>query len=141
MDTTAEGAKPIYTCKLLHSEKYRDLVYLINEGSMERITFEAGETIMNFGEESDTAFLIITGRVIAHLPNGLKKQLGPGEMFGEMGLIDRQPRSATVVAADYTVCATYTEEQLLGLIRSDPDEAIFFIRALIARLRAANEGR
>ena len=108
---------------------------------MHRITFEAGDTIMNIGETSDAAFLIITGRVVAHLPNGIKKQLGPGEMFGEMGLIDRQPRSATVIAADYTVCATYTEGELLDLIRSNPDEAIFFIRALIARLRAANEGR
>jgi CRP-like cAMP-binding protein len=62
-------------------------------------------------------------------------------MFGEMGLIDSRPRSATVVAAQYCVFASYSEAELLDSIKTNPDEAIAFIRALIARLREANEAQ
>jgi CRP/FNR family cyclic AMP-dependent transcriptional regulator len=108
---------------------------------LERRTFNAGETIFQVGDPSVCAFLIVVGSVEALLPNGRKKRLGPGEIFGEMGLIDSRPRSATIVALDYTVCATYSEDELLQAIRTHPDEAVTFIRALIARLRDANEGR
>jgi CRP-like cAMP-binding protein len=107
---------------------------------VDRKTFNAGETIFQAGDRSDCAFLIVVGSVEAQLPNGRHKRLGSGEIFGEMGLIDRRPRSATIVASDYTVCATYSEAELLDAIRTQPDEAVAFIRALIARLRDANEG-
>jgi CRP-like cAMP-binding protein len=108
--------------------------------TMDRRTFNAGETIFQAGDRSDCAFLVVVGTVEARLPNGRNKRLGPGEIFGEMGLIDSRPRSATIVAVDYTVCATYSETELLQAIRTHPDEAVAFIRALIARLRDANEG-
>jgi CRP-like cAMP-binding protein len=108
---------------------------------MERMAFNSGDTIFRAGDDSDRAFLIVVGSVDAHLPNGRTRRIGPGEIFGEMGLIDRRPRSATMVTAEYTVCAAYSESELLDEIRSDPDEAIAFIRALISRLRDANEGR
>jgi CRP-like cAMP-binding protein len=107
---------------------------------MDRRTFNSGEAIFEAGDPSDRAYLIVIGAVEARLPHGKHKLLGPGEIFGEMGLIDGGPRSATIVALDYTVCATYTETELLNAIRTQPEEAITFIRALIARLREANAG-
>jgi CRP/FNR family cyclic AMP-dependent transcriptional regulator len=107
---------------------------------MEREAFQPGETIFRVGDESDRAFLIVIGEVSAQLPNGRTRSLGPGEMFGEMGLIDAMPRSATVVANRYTVCASYSEAELLEAIRSNPDGAVEFIRGLIRRLRDANQG-
>ena len=91
---------------------------------MGRRTFNAGETIFQAGDQSDCAFLIVVGTVEARLPNGRHKRLGPGEIFGEMGLIDSRPRSATIVAVDYTVCATYSETELLQAIRTHPNEAV-----------------
>ena len=70
-------------------------------------------------------------------PNGRHKRRGPREIFGEMGLIDSRPRSATIVAVDYTICATYSQS---CCSRTHPEEAVAFIRASIARLRDANEG-
>ena len=108
---------------------------------MERRSFKEGETIFTADDLSDCAYLIVVGSVRVHLPNGTVKVLGPGEMFGEMGLIDNRPRSATVVAAQYCVFASYSESELLDAIKTHPDEAIEFIRALIRRLREANEAR
>jgi CRP-like cAMP-binding protein len=108
---------------------------------MERRAFKEGETIFREGDVSDCAYLIVVGSVRVHLPNGIVKVLGPGEIFGEMGLIDSRPRSATVVASQYCVFARYSEAELLTAIKTHPDEAVEFIKALIARLREANEAQ
>lgn len=106
---------------------------------MERRAYQAGETIFKAGDPSDFAYLIIIGSVEAQLENGRKVSVKPGEVFGEMGLVDQRPRSATVVAREYSVCAAYTEKELLESIRDQPDEAIALIKALISRLREANQ--
>jgi len=108
---------------------------------MERRSFKEGETIFTAGDASDCAYLIVVGSVHVHLPSGRTKVLGPGEIFGEMGLIDSRPRSATVVAAEYCVFASYSEDELLNSIKTHPDEAVAFIKALISRLREANEAQ
>ena len=96
---------------------------------------------MHTGRSSDCAYLIVVGSVEAQLPNGRKADLAAGEVFGEMGLIDQRPRSATVVAKEYTVCATYSENELMDVIRQAPDEALALMRALISRLRDADKSR
>ncbi|MEX0347762.1 MAG: cyclic nucleotide-binding domain-containing protein [Rhizobiaceae bacterium] len=106
---------------------------------MERRSYNAGEAIFQAGEPSDFAYLIITGSVEARLANGRSVLLKKGEVFGEMGLVDQRPRSATIIAKEYAVCAAYTEAELLSSIREAPDEAILLIRALIGRLREANK--
>ena len=109
---------------------------------MQRRSFQAGETIFKMGENSDRAYLIVIGGVdifVHGKGGGLKvASLAPGEVFGEMGLIDAGPRSADAVANDYTVCACYDADQLLDLLDRDPGEAIVFIKTLIRRLREAN---
>ncbi len=106
---------------------------------MERKTYKAGETIFREGDPSDFAYLIVKGSAEAHLANGRKVTLKRGDVFGEMGLVDQRPRSATVIATENAVCAAYTEKELLASIRTAPDEAMALIRALIARLRDANQ--
>ena len=108
---------------------------------MERRSFKEGETIFTAGDATDCAYLIVVGSVSVHLPSGRTKVLGPGEIFGEMGLIDSRPRSATVVAAEYCVFASYSKDELLNSIKTHPDEAVAFIKALIGRLREANEAQ
>lgn len=106
---------------------------------MERRSFKEGETIFRAGDLADCAYLVVEGSVNVDLPSGRRKHLEPGEIFGEMGLLDNRPRSATVTAAEDSVCAAYSEKELLQAIRGHPDEAVAFIRALIGRLREANE--
>ena len=112
-----------------------------NGETMQRRSFNEGETIFTVGDASDCAYLVVIGSVRVHLPNGRTKVLGRGEIFGEMGLIDSRPRSATVVAAEYCVFASYSEAELLDSIKTHPDDAVAFIKALIARLREANEAQ
>jgi|SRR5262245_12955818 CRP-like cAMP-binding protein len=108
---------------------------------MERRSISEGDTIFREGDISDRAFQVVEGSVNVHLPGGRVKNLGPGEIFGEMGLLDARPRSATVTAGEDGMLNAFSEKELLAAIRTDPDAAITFIRALLKRLREANDAR
>ncbi|MCZ6764563.1 MAG: cyclic nucleotide-binding domain-containing protein, partial [Alphaproteobacteria bacterium] len=73
---------------------------------MQRKTFDAGETIFKTGDNSDLAYLIIVGGVDISVQGEAGEvkvaSLKPGEVFGEMGLIDAGPRSADALANQYT---------------------------------------
>ncbi len=114
---------------------------------MKRMEFKEGQTIFHQGEPSDRCFQVVSGavdiRVAAYDDTGnlqavTVQTLRYGEVFGEMGIIDDSPRSASAVAAEPTVCVAYTSEEIMDLLESDPKEAIAYIRTLIQRLRSAS---
>ena len=57
-----------------------------------------GTVITQIGEAGDSFFVIIDGRAAVRTPVGAGSQLQPGDFFGEMSLLDGEPRSATIVA-------------------------------------------
>jgi CRP/FNR family cyclic AMP-dependent transcriptional regulator len=63
-----------------------------------------GTVITQIGEPGDSFFVIIDGMAAVRTPVGTGSQLLPGEFFGEMSLVDGEPRSATIVAT--TVATT-----------------------------------
>jgi CRP-like cAMP-binding protein len=109
---------------------------------MQRVSFQPGDVVFSEGDHSDLAYLIVRGRITVSIGQGkserLLAELEPGEVFGEMGLIEAGPRSATAVAQDYTVCAAYTPGELLDLLEKNPTEAIVFVKTLVHRLRETN---
>ncbi len=83
-------------------------------------TFEAGSVIIAEGEEADAAYIITEGRcMVSKDVSGYKnemRELGPGEVFGEMAIFSSQPRSATVEAIeDVTVMVVKREMLSSGL--------------------------
>ena len=58
----------------------------------------AGTVITQIGDAGDSFFIIIDGTVAVRTPVGAGSQLQPGDFFGEMSLVDGEPRSATIVA-------------------------------------------
>ena len=69
---------------------------------MQSVDFKANDTIIAEGDAGDTAYFIVSGLVEVRVGKGDKVKslgaLGPGEVFGEMSLIEPGPRSATVMA-------------------------------------------
>ena len=66
--------------------------------------------ITRLGDAGDSFFLIIDGMAAVRTPVGTGNQLKPGDFFGEMSLLDGEPRSATIVAT--------TDLRLLSVDRS-----------------------
>lgn len=78
--------------------------------------FQAGQTIVAEGQAGGAFYLIIEGR--AHAKVGQKKRgtLGPGDSFGEISVIDRSPRSATVVADTQVKTLAISSHNFISLL-------------------------
>jgi CRP-like cAMP-binding protein len=110
---------------------------------MQTVRFKAGDRIVTEGEAGNTAFLIVKGSAEVSLGEGAKARslgtLSPGEVFGEMCLVEPGPRSATVTAASDIECVTISYEEFVASIEEDPQRAVVFMKTLVRRLRQMNE--
>ena len=105
--------------------------------------FEKGQTIIQEGEQGDALFVLFRGRVDV-MKSGLNiAQLKAGGHFGEMGLVDQAPRSATVIAAEDTSAISIDRDSLLKLMRRDSLLAVkllwSFVQVMSERLRNTND--
>ena len=110
---------------------------------MQSVLFETGQTIFSQGDPSTYTYHILAGSVDILIagPDGEEKRIasiGPEEVFGEMGIIDPAPRSATAIAREPTACEAFTADEVVELMSSDPARAMALLRSLILRLRASN---
>ncbi|MDH4286071.1 MAG: EAL domain-containing protein [Gallionella sp.] len=92
---------------------------------LDRVIFSAGEQVFKEGDAGDCAYLIEKGAVEVFVTDhGVERKissLGKGEMFGEVALIDHQPRTATIRAVEQTVLVPIPRELVAGLLeKSDP---------------------
>ena len=108
----------------------------------QRLQFTAGQVIFSEGDPSDLCYQIFKGRVKIVLNVGQAEEtvaeLGPGDVFGEMGIIDSGPRSGTAIADAETVCIGYHPDDILWQIDNDPATMKTIMKTLIQRLRETN---
>ncbi len=109
---------------------------------MKRCEIKAGELALRAGDRGDTAYFILSGAVEVFVErdgrNVTLAQLGKGEIFGEMAVIDPGPRSASVRALKDTICIITTYDDFTRSMAENPQFATEFLRTLVARLRDAN---
>lgn len=101
------------------------------------ITFAAGETLWIEGQPGDLMYVITAGEVDIFVEDHLIATLGPGSVVGEMALIDRQPRSATVIAGTACTLVPIDRKQFNFLVRQMPSFATQMMQILSERLRIA----
>jgi CRP-like cAMP-binding protein len=102
------------------------------------IFFEKGDVVFREGDVGDCLFVIREGAVDITLGNRVLKLMQPGDIFGEMSLIDGEPRSANAVARAETTVIPIDEEQFLFLVGKLPYFALNVMRVLAMRLRDMN---
>ena len=118
-----------------------DLRYVAQ--ALEEEQYFTDDLIFEVNAQGDHLYLLVSGRVGISLDTDSSSRtfivtLGPGDCFGEMNLLDDQPRSATAhVLEDSTVLAL-AKARLRGLILSYPELSIGMLRSLSLRLREAN---
>jgi CRP/FNR family transcriptional regulator, cyclic AMP receptor protein len=100
---------------------------------------EAGGIIFREGDEATELFVIKSGQVRIQLGNRTLTELGPDSIFGEMALIDNEPRSASAIAITDVEIAPVGERQFLFLVSQTPYFALKVMRVLAQRLRKSNK--
>ena len=111
---------------------------LLARATEEARTFKAGQVIFKAGDQGTEFFDEKTGKVDVRQGNRTLQTLGEGEIFGEMALIDSEPRSATVVAETDCLVVPIGEKQFLFMSSEAPFFALSVMRVLVQRLRASN---
>jgi CRP/FNR family transcriptional regulator, cyclic AMP receptor protein len=96
----------------------------------------AGAVIFEEGTSGTEMFGVVEGEVEVRRANGAVRRIGPDETFGEMALIDRSPRSGTVVAVTDTKLAVIDRPTFLFLIQETPMFALQVMSSIAERLRA-----
>jgi CRP-like cAMP-binding protein len=104
--------------------------------------YRDGETIIRQGEIGDSMFVIQAGKVeILREEEGKTvrlAELGAGEIFGEMALCEKAPRSATVRAVGEVRALTVDKRTFLRRVQEDPSLAFHVLQAMSARIRRLN---
>jgi CRP/FNR family cyclic AMP-dependent transcriptional regulator len=103
------------------------------------LSFKAGDTIFREGDNALDLFVIKSGQVRIQIGNRTVSELVPDAIFGEMALIDDEPRSATAIAVTEVELVPVSEKQFLFLVSQTPYFALKVMRVLAQRLRAANK--
>jgi CRP/FNR family transcriptional regulator, cyclic AMP receptor protein len=110
-----------------------------------RRTFPSGHVLMHQGDVSDCMYVILRGRVNVERSHPqlsepvILAELGPAEVVGEMGLLDHEPRSATVRALEDIDVVELDDLALAQTILQYPEVSTALLRLLSRRLRSVDE--
>jgi len=101
--------------------------------------FESGDVIFEKGKPGEWMYVILKGEVEILLKGNPISHVGPGEIFGEMALIDAGARSATAVASGDCRLVSVSEDQFLAMVKKTPEFALYVMRILVSRLRKMDQ--
>jgi CRP/FNR family transcriptional regulator, cyclic AMP receptor protein len=103
------------------------------------IEFPQGHHIVIQGQIGNGLYIVVAG--VARVVRGdqVMAELGPGDFFGELSVIDQMPRSSSVIAQEPTTCLALASWDLVAELERDPHLALNLLKELAARVRATNE--
>lgn len=117
----------------LTPRKLRD--YGLLEQSSDAVSFQAGQVIFSEGEPGCELFVILEGIVVITVQGREVNKLGLGEVFGEMTLVDDQPRSASAIALTECNLFPLDREQFTRMVGQWPELAVHVMSVTSTRLR------
>jgi CRP-like cAMP-binding protein len=104
----------------------------------QRRTYSKGDRIVSRDEVGGGMFVILSGTAVVEA-GGKRHTLGPGDFFGEMALIARRPRSATVTAAEPVEAITFEAMYFRPFLIKNPSVAVTILEGVTRRLRDVQE--
>jgi CRP-like cAMP-binding protein len=109
----------------------------------EEVSFGNEDIIVRQGELGDVMFIIVSGEVRVSASNHQKEielaRRRTGEFIGEMALISKEPRSATVTAVGDVRTLSINQRNFESLLRDRPDASLAVIQILCERLKQADQ--
>lgn len=99
-----------------------------------RRTFAPGEVVIHEGDSALNLFIVLSGHARVERTGDATPDMGPGTFFGELGIIQEHPRTATILAVDELTCLLIPAWEFRSLLNEHPEMAVPMLRVLIARL-------
>ncbi len=116
---------------------YQELVRVMNSTQVRN--FAPNTFVVREGDEGDELFIVLSGKVRVESAKAPIAELGPGQHFGEMALVDKAPRSADVSALEESSLLSIRRREFFDIIRKDHGIAVkllwSFLGVLTERLR------
>ena len=136
VSTAVLKAVPLFAT--LPDEQLRLLTTMVTRRSATRST-----TIMAVGDPTDSMYIVLSGRLKVMMSDSEGKEvilsiLGPGEFFGEMGMIDDEPRSASVIAIEPCELLSFAKRDFRKCLTDNSEMSMAVMRGLVRRLREAD---
>src|SRR6266581_3013733 len=107
--------------------------------AVSRRSFPRGTTIIAAGDVTESLYVVVSGRLKVMMSDDEGREvilaiLGPNEFFGEMGLIDDHPRSASVVAIEACELLTLSKRDFKSCLAENFEMAMTVMRGLVKRV-------
>jgi len=104
----------------------------------EEVPFGAGDPVFTEGETGDALYLVVEGAVRVHRGDRQLARLGERDVFGEMAVLDSEPRSASVTVIEDAVLLKIGRDDFRDILGERPEIALGVIKVLSRRLRETN---
>ena len=105
-------------------------------GIAEEVNFEPDVQIIEEGESGSSMFLIVEGEVLIHRGDQHLATLNPKECFGEMSILDHEPRSASATSLTDCLLLKVEQDHFHDILAQNLDVSLAIIRTLTRRLRS-----
>jgi CRP-like cAMP-binding protein len=100
---------------------------------------DAGTTLFAEGDTGEAMFVILEGEVELSIRGHKVETLGPGEIFGEMALVDSNPRVATAVATTACRLVPVSQKRFLFMVQQTPYFSLQIMKVMAERLRKMDQ--
>jgi CRP/FNR family transcriptional regulator, cyclic AMP receptor protein len=137
MTMTSERSELIARCALFRGLDPDQIAAVAATAT--QVAFPAGHVVARQGEIGTGFFIVASGEVRVVRDGKTLATLGPGEFFGELSVLDRQPRIAQVVTTRPTRCLAIASWDLERVLLEHPALTLAILRELAGRLRDVTE--
>ncbi len=103
--------------------------------SLKERIYEPGAVIVKQGDPGLGFFLIADGRVDVARDGHKLREMGSGEFFGEMALMEERIRTATVTAKERTRCLQLVRWDFRAMLKENPELAVKMLEVVVQRMR------
>ena len=119
----------------------QQLVTLLNY--VQHRSYPRNVFVIQAGDETDSLYVILAGKVKVLIPDDQGREvilsvMGPHDFFGEMGILDDQPRAASVSTLEPCEMLRLSKAGFINCLKENADVAMLVIRNLVKRLREAD---
>lgn len=107
-------------------------------GCVQRVSFEAGQAIVERGDPGDAMYIIVSGAAEVDV-GGRFHRLEQGAFFGEMAVLAGKPREATVRAVERVEALRLPADGFQAFLLGNPQVAVGMLKSLVERLREVQD--